>query len=62
MTTTCMALLMVVTTTEATDQHTISRNRQRLGVLVSEATRRKNFGVVKPRVRIIGEGGYAHGR
>jgi hypothetical protein len=57
-----MAMLMVVVTTEATDQRTISKNRQRLGVLVSEATRRKNFGVEKPRVRIIGEGGYAHGR
>ena len=62
MTTTCMALLMVAATTEAMDQHTISRNRQRLGVLVSEATRRNNFGVEKPRVRIIGEGGNEHGR
>jgi hypothetical protein len=40
-----MALLMVVTTTEATDQHTISKNRQRLGVLVSEATRRGTLGL-----------------
>jgi hypothetical protein len=36
-----MALLLVVATTEATDQHTISKNRQRLGVLVSEAPRRE---------------------
>jgi len=40
-----MALLMVVATTEATDQHTISKNRQRLGVLVSEAPWREILGL-----------------
>jgi len=36
-----MALPTVVATTEAPDQHTISQNRQRLDVLVSEAPRRE---------------------
>jgi hypothetical protein len=46
-----MALLMAVATTEVMDQHTISKNRQRLGVLVSEATRRKTL-----RLRNLGCG------
>jgi hypothetical protein len=29
-----MAMLLIVATTEATGQHTISKNRQRLGVLL----------------------------
>jgi hypothetical protein len=40
-----MAMLLIVATTEATDQHTISKNRQRLGVLVSEAPRREILGL-----------------
>jgi len=36
-----MALRMFVATTEATDQQAISKNRQRLDVLVSEAPRRE---------------------
>jgi hypothetical protein len=40
-----MAMLLIVATTEVTDQHTISKNRQRLGVLVSEAPRREILGL-----------------
>ena len=40
-----MAMLLIVATTEATDQHTISKNRQRLGVLVIEVPRREILGL-----------------